>query len=226
MNESHRLETGTDLAVLFPCPRSFGSRGFRRVALRSSPSFNYPVFVATAPNGDLYVSCDGNGAQGTAPNRGRIVRLRDTDGDGRADETTEFAKDLDAPRGLLWDHDRLYVVHPPNLSAFIDADGDGVAEKQEVLVEGIGWNYKGRPADHATNGLSLGINGYLYIAVGDFAIMKATGSDGTTIQHRAGGVIRVRPDGSGLEIYATGTRNVLEVAISPEMEMFTRIARA
>ena len=196
--------------------------GFDLSLFAVPPSFNYPVFVAAAPNGDLYVSCDGNGAQGTAPDRGRIVRLRDTDGDGRADETTEFAKNLDAPRGLLWDHDRLYVVHPPNLSAFIDADGDGVSEKQEVLVEGIGWDYKGRPADHATNGLSLGIDGYLYIAVGDFAIMKATGSDGTTLQHRSGSVIRVRPDGSGLEIYATGTRNTLEVAISPEMEMFTR----
>ncbi len=52
--------------------------------------------------------------------------------------------------------------------------------------------------------------------------MKATGSDGITLQHRAGGVIRVRPDGTGLEVYATGTRNILEVAISPEMEMFTR----
>ncbi len=196
--------------------------GFDLSLFAAPPSFNYPVFVAAAPNGDLYVSCDGNGAQGTASHRGRIVRLRDTDGDGRADETTEFAKDLDAPRGLLWDHDRLYVVHPPNLSAFIDADGDGVSEKTETLVEGIGWDYKGRPADHATNGLSIGVDGYLYIAGGDFAIMKATGSDGTTIQHRAGGVIRVRPDGTNLEIYATKTRNILEVAISPEMEMFTR----
>ena len=196
--------------------------GFEASLFAAPPSFNYPVFVAAAPNGDLYVSCDGNGAQGTAPNRGRIVRLRDTDGDGRADETIEFVKNLDAPRGLLWDNDRLYVVHPPNLSAFIDADGDGVAEKTETLVEGIGWDYSGRPADHATNGLSIGVDGYLYIAGGDFAIMKATGSDGTTLQHRAGGVIRVRPDGTGLEVYATGTRNILEVAVSPEMEIFTR----
>ncbi len=119
--------------------------GFELSLFAAPPSFNYPVFVAAAPNGDLYVSCDGNGAQGTAPNRGRIVRLRDTDGDGRADETKEFVSDLDAPRGLLWDHDRLYVVHPPNLTAFIDADGDGVSEKRETLVEGIGWAYDRPP---------------------------------------------------------------------------------
>jgi putative heme-binding domain-containing protein len=32
----------------------------------------------------------------------------------------------------------------------------------------------------------------------------------------------VRPDGTGLEIYSTGTRNILEVAISPLMDMFAR----
>ncbi len=196
--------------------------GFEISLFAAPPSFNYPVFIAAAPNGDLYVSSDGNGSEHIKPNRGRIVRLRDTDHDGRADETIEFVKDLDAPRGLLWDHDRLYVVHPPNLTAFIDADGDGIAEKQETLVEGIGWDYSERRADHGTNGLSMGVDGYLYVALGDFAVMNAVGSDGTKLQHRNGGVLRVRPDGSGLEVYATGTRNILEVAISPEMEMFTR----
>ena len=196
--------------------------GFDLSLFATSSAANYPVFIAAAPNGDLYVSSDGNGAQGTAPRRGRVIRLRDTDGDGRADETVEFVKELDAPRGLLWDHDRLYVVHPPHLDAFIDKDGDGVAEETQRLVSDIAFDYKGRPADHTTNGISLGVDGWLYIAGGDFAFMNATGADGTRLQHRAGGVLRVRPDGSGLEVYATGTRNILEVAISPEMEMFTR----
>ena len=52
--------------------------------------------------------------------------------------------------------------------------------------------------------------------------MKAEGTDGRTLQHRGGGVIRVRPDGTGLEIYSTGTRNILEVAISPLMDIFAR----
>ncbi|MGE9268826.1 MAG: DUF7133 domain-containing protein [Verrucomicrobiales bacterium] len=198
------------------------AEGFELSLFAAPPAMNYPVFVAAAPNGDLYVACDGNGAQGRAPGRGRVVRLRDTDGDGRADETVEFVKNLDAPRGLLWDHDRLYVMHPPHLTAFIDKDGDGVAEESQRLVSDLAFDYKGRPADHTTNGLSIGVDGWLYIAGGDFAFMNAKGADGRELQHRNGGVIRVRPDGTGLEIYATGTRNILEVAISPEMEMFTR----
>ncbi|WAC21185.1 hypothetical protein OVA24_07285 [Luteolibacter sp. SL250] len=182
---------------------------------------NYPVFLAAAPNGDLYVASDGNGAQGKAPKRGRVIRLRDTDGDGRADETKVFCE-IDSPRGVLWDNDRLYVIHPPHLTAFIDKDGDGVAEESKRLVSDIAFGFPDRPADHTTNGISMGVDGWLYIAGGDFAFIKATGSDGKTLQHRNGGVIRVRPDGSDIQIYATGTRNILEVAISPEMDMFTR----
>lgn len=195
--------------------------GFEVSLFANAAAANYPVFVAAEPNGTLYVSSDGNGSLGRNPKRGRVIRLRDLDGDGRADETKVFCE-VDSPRGLVWDHDRLYLVHPPHLSEFIDADHDGVAENQNILVKDIAFGYKDRPADHTTNGLSLGIDGWLYIAGGDFGFLKATGTDGRTLQHRGGGVIRVRPDGSGLEIYSTGTRNILEVAISPLMDMFAR----
>lgn len=195
--------------------------GFEVSLFANSAAANYPVYVAAEPDGTLYVSSDGNGSLGRNPKRGRVIRLRDLDGDGRADETKVFCE-VDAPRGLVWDHDRLYLVHPPHLSEFIDADHDGVAEKQNILVKDIAFGYKDRPADHTTNGLSLGIDGWLYIAGGDFGFMKATGTDGRTLQHRGGGVIRVRPDGTGLEIYSTGTRNILEVAISPLMDIFAR----
>lgn len=197
------------------------SMGFRATLFANSAAANYPVFIAATPSGDLYVSSDGNGSLGRNPKRGRVIRLRDLDNDGRADETKIFCE-VDAPRGLVWDRDRLYLVHPPHLSEFIDADGDGVAEKQNILVKNIAFGYADRPADHTTNGLSLGMDGWLYIAGGDFGFLKAEGTDGRTLQHRGGGVIRVRPDGSGLEVYATGTRNILEVAISPQMDIFAR----
>ncbi|HEX3135414.1 MAG TPA: heme-binding protein, partial [Planctomycetota bacterium] len=196
--------------------------GFEATLFAPSQMINYPIFVAASPEGMVFVGSDGNGAQGRGLHRGRIVRLRDTDGDGRADETKLFVKDVDSPRGVVWDHDRLFVVHPPDLSVYIDKDGDGVADEEKVLVKGIGWSFKDRAADHATNGIELGVDGYLYIAAGDFGIIEATGADGTKIQHRAGGVIRVRTDGTGLEIFSTGTRNILEVETSPVLDHFTR----
>lgn len=195
--------------------------GFAVTVFAAPPAVNYPVFVAAAPDGTLYVSSDGNGSLGRDPARGRVIRLRDTDGDNRADESKVFCE-VDSPRGLVWDHDRLFLVHPPHLSVYVDKDGDGVAEDQKILVKNLAFGFDKRPADHTTNGLSIGIDGWLYIAGGDFGFMDAEGSDGRKLTHRGGGVIRVRPDGSGLEIVSTGTRNILEAAVSPAMEMFAR----
>ena len=195
--------------------------GFEMTLFAAPPAVNYPVFVAASVDGTVFVSSDGNGSLGRDPMRGRVIRLRDTDNDGRADETKVFCE-VDSPRGLVWDKDRLYLMHPPHLSAFIDHDNDGVADEQKILVKNLAFGYDKRPADHTTNGVSMGADGYLYIAGGDFGFMNAEGTDGRKITHRGGGVIRVRPDGTGLEIYSTGTRNILEVAISPSMEMFAR----
>ena len=87
--------------------------GFELTLFAPWQSANYPVYVAASPGGDLYVSSDGCGSLGRDKDRGRVLRLRDTDDDGRADEVTEFIPSIDSPRGLLWDEDRLYVLHPP-----------------------------------------------------------------------------------------------------------------
>ena len=196
--------------------------GFEVTVFSSPPQSNYPVYAAAAPDGTVYMSSDKNGSLDRKPNRGSVVRLRDLDGDGRADEAKAFVPDVDSPRGLVWDHDRVYLMHPPHLSAFIDHNGDGVSDEQKVLVKNIAFGFKDRPADHTSNGVTLGIDGWLYLAIGDFGFMEAEGTDGKKLQLRAGGVVRVRPDGSDLQVYSRGTRNILEVALSPTLEGFAR----
>ena len=196
--------------------------GFQATIFATPPAVNYPVFVAAAPDGTLYVSSDGNGSLDRKPHMGRVLRVRDTNGDGEADEVKAFVPDVDSPRGLVWDHDRLYLLHPPNISVYVDTDGDGVVDEEKTLVTGIAFTFKDRPADHSSNGLELGVDGWLYAAIGDFGFMEATGTDGRKLQLRGGGVVRVRPDGTGLELFANGTRNILEVAVSPLLDAFAR----
>lgn len=194
---------------------------FEFTTFAAPPMVNSPVFVSAAPDGTLFVSSDPNGSVGTTRGLGKIVRLRDTNSDGIADEAIEVAK-VDAPRGLVAHGDTVFVLHPPHISAFIDRNGDGVSDEEKVIVKNVGWGYADRRADHASNGLELGIDGWLYAAIGDFGFMKAEGTDGRTLQLRGGGVVRVRPDGTGLEIYSAGTRNILEAAISPLLDGFAR----
>ncbi|WDE99427.1 discoidin domain-containing protein [Lentisphaera profundi] len=196
--------------------------GFEKSLFAPWQMANYPTYVAAAPNGDLYVSSDGNASGNRSPRRGRVLRLRDTDADGRADEVTEFVRDIDSPRGIVWDHDRLYVLHPPHITVFHDQDGDGVADSSKRLISNIAFGFKDRSADHTTNGLDMGVDGWIYIAVGDFGFMNATGTDGRELQLRGGGVVRFRPDGTGMELFSAGTRNIYGLAITPSMEMFSR----
>lgn len=185
------------------------------------PEVNYPTCLAAAPTGELFVGVDQNGSLDARPQRGKVVRCLDTDGDGKADRFNTFAE-MDSPRGLWFDNNTLYVMHPPFVTAFYDENGDGTSDRSEVLVKGLGFDLKFRGADHTVNGMRMAIDGWLYIAVGDYGAIKAVGKDGAELQLHGGGVVRVRPDGSGLESVSRGQRNIYDVAVSPELDLFTR----
>jgi putative membrane-bound dehydrogenase-like protein len=184
------------------------------------PKLNYPVAVAATPTGELFVAVDEQGSVGTKPGGGKVLRCVDRDGDGKVDEVTVFAK-MDHPRGLIYQDGSLWVLHSKFLSVYHDG-GKGVADKSEVLVTGLtsGMVDK-RGGDHATNGIRMGVDGWIYIAVGDYGCPEARGKDGRTVTMR-GGILRVRPDGTELEVFATGLRNPFDIGIDPFMNLFTR----
>ena len=194
-----------------------------------------PACLCAAPTGEVFVGVDMNGSLGKGAGKGKIVRLIDTDQDGKADSHTVFA-DIDNPRGLISVGDQLFVLHTVipaetgkmtgmHLSVLADANGDGKADgPPKRLVSDISTllhNQK-RGADHTTNGIQMGIDGWIYIAVGDFGMVDATGSDGRKLTLLGGGVMRVRPDGTEMEMYTLGLRNIYDVAIDPFMNIYTR----
>lgn len=196
--------------------------GFNVTLFGKPPEVNYPVCLTAAATGEVFIGVDEQGSLGKEPGRGKVLRCIDTDGDGTADRINEFAR-MDHPRGLIYDAGSLWVLHPPTLSVFRDTDGDGTADESEILIEGISTDeVNRRGADHTTNGIRLGIDGWIYIAVGDFGFTHAVARDGTTLSRRGGGIVRIRPDGSDMQIFAWGTRNIVDVAIDPRMNVFTR----
>jgi len=195
--------------------------GFAMQLFAGPPVAMYPTVVAPAPDGSVYVGVDLNLAQGAVKGRGRVMRLVDTDGDGRADKYTIFV-DTDSPRGIAVDGNTVYVLHPPNLTAYRDTNGDGIADQSDDIVKNIGFGLDVRSSDHSTNNITLGPDGWIYIAVGDYGYLNATGKDGTTITRHGGSLTRVRPDGTGLEMYTVGTRNMYDVGIDPFGHAFSR----
>ncbi|WZO97454.1 HEAT repeat domain-containing protein [Isosphaeraceae bacterium EP7] len=193
------------------------AEGWKIELIEQAPQILYPTAVVAAPDGTVYLGQDPMDMPGppTQPIdsvvaiKGGKVRL--------------FADGLWSVMGLEWLDNTLYVVHAPFLSAFKDTDGDGKADQRIDLVKGLGPRLPGFSGinDHVASGIRLGIDGYLYIAVGDKGIPKATGTDGATIQLKGGGVVRVRPDGTGLEVVSTGERNPLSVALTATNDIFT-----
>lgn len=194
-----------------------------------------PACLAVAPSGEVFVGVDGIGSLGKEEGRGRIVRLVDTDADGVADENTVFAT-VNNPRGILPVGDSVYVLHTTFseethaasgmvLVAFEDLDHDGVADgPPRPLITNISSAQfvAERGTDHATNGIRMGIDGWIYIAVGDFGFHDAVDASGKRMTQLGGGVLRVRPNGTETEVYTHGLRNIYDVAIDPYMNVFTR----
>ena len=195
--------------------------GFKVTLFAGPPVAMYPTCVNESPDGAVFVCVDPNLSLSTLKGVGRVMRLVDTDGDGHADTYTTFAE-MDSPRGVVSDGKTVYVMHPPNLTAYRDTNGDGVADSSTDIVTGLGFNLDFRGADHTTNNVEMGPDGWLYVAVGDYGFMKAVGTDGKQIQHRGGSVVRVRPDGTGLELVTVGTRNIYDVAIDPFARVYSR----
>ena len=194
-----------------------------------------PACLCAAPTGEVFVGVDLNGSLGKGAQKGRIVRLTDANHDGVADAHTVFAE-IDNPRGLISLDTRLFVLHTEidrgtnkltgmHLSVLDDANRDGVADgppRRLVSDISVAKHNQARGADHTTNGIRMGIDGWIYVAVGDFGMVGAKGTDGRELTVLGGGVVRVRPDGSEIELYTHGLRNIYDVAIDPFMNVFTR----
>ena len=154
--------------------------GYRIELVAAEPMIGDPVQAVFDASGDLWVcemrgympDADGEGEEAPV---GRIVRLRDIDGDGSMDESTVFLDHLVLPRAMAPAFDGLLVVEPPNLMFCRDTDGDGRADESQVLVTGFGGIEN---PEHAGNGLRYGIDNWYETSQHRQAFRFRQGDDG------------------------------------------------
>ncbi|HXG48074.1 MAG TPA: PVC-type heme-binding CxxCH protein [Methylomirabilota bacterium] len=179
--------------------------------------------LAARTTADLAALLQRHGVKRLHDESERVRLVQDRDGDGRADHATIFAEGFNTSvdglaAGVLARKGDVYFANIPHLWLLRDRNGDGVAEVRQSLHYGFG--VRSGFIGHDLHGLRMGPDGRLYFSIGDRGFnVQAGGRD--LASPESGAVLRCEPDGSGLEIFATGLRNPQELAFDEHGNLFT-----
>jgi putative membrane-bound dehydrogenase-like protein len=190
--------------------------GFEIELVAGPPLIERPIVADFDEQGRLYVA-DSSGSNDKVEQQlkekpHRIVRLEDSDGNGRFDKGTVFADKMMFPEGAMWHAGSLYVAAPPSIWKLTDTDGDGVADQR-------GEWFQGKTLTGCANDLHgpyLGPDGWIYWCKGAFAQQTYEQPGQKPFKTRASHIFRCRPDGSGIEPVMTGGMdNPVDVVFTP-----------
>lgn len=153
--------------------------------------FEVPRYMLLGPSGELLVS------DSSREGKGAVYILQDKNKDFKPQERKTLITGLERPYGLALWKDYLYVGEPSSVKRYkYDAKNMTVGKGEEVI-----------PLDHFTEGhwtrslLFDRAGKKLYVGVGSASNVDPGGDP------RRAAIDRYNPDGSGHEIYASGTRN-------------------
>jgi quinoprotein glucose dehydrogenase len=162
-------------------------------------------------------------AAGYGVHHDRVRLIEDTTGSGKADRATVFADgfhgiEAGIGAGVVARGGDVWYTCIPGLYRLRDTKGAGKADERQLLHGGFGVHvgYIG----HDLHGLRFGPDGKLYFSIGDRGLNVPL-KDGALSYPDTGCVLRCNPDGSELEVFASGLRNPQELAFDRYGNLFT-----
>ncbi len=168
------------------------------------PGFQIEVYAEGVENARQMVLGDKATVFAGSRAAGKVWALTDTDGDQRADRVRLIDKGLSRPSGLEFRDGALYVgainrvLRYDNIESQLDQPPEPIVVTDALPDKAHhGWKY-----------LRFGPDGMLYIPIG--VPCNICERDGF------GQIRRMNPDGSGMEVYASGVRNSVGLAFHPE----------
>lgn len=205
--------------------------GFEVQLVAAEPDIHKPMNLAFDAVGRLWVTTSREypvPVKVGEPGRDRVQVFEDFGPDGRARKVTTFADGLNIPigvypfrsvgsggEGLTW---KAIVWSIPNLWLMEDTDGDGKADRREVLYG---------PFDHTrdTHGnqasFRRGFDGWLYATHGFNNDSHVAGRDGHRVDLNSGNTYRIRLDGSRIEGFSWGQVNPFGMAFDPQGNLWS-----
>ena len=134
-------------------------QGFKIELIAAEPMVSDPVDMEIDEYGNFYV-VEMHGYPLDKSGSGKIVLLKDTDGDGQMDKRTVFADGLILPNGILRWKKGVLVTDAPNVLYLADSDGDGKADIRDTVLTGFSLS---NPHINVNNPV-YGIDNWIYLA--------------------------------------------------------------
>jgi glucose/arabinose dehydrogenase len=175
-------------------------------ALKLPPGFSIEVYSAEVPNArSLALGAPGIVYVSTRRDK-RVYAVVDRNRDHKPEKVYTVAQGLDVPNGLAYHDGSLYIGQIPRILRLDKIDARLASPPKPVVVtdalpthEHHGWRY-----------MKFGPDGMLYVAVG--APCNICKRDEPIFAS----IARMKPDGTGLEVFASGVRNSVGFDWHPE----------
>jgi putative membrane-bound dehydrogenase-like protein len=173
------------------------SEDFQIEIAAAEPEVVDPASFAWGADGHLWVvemrdypsGLDGKGKPG-----GVVKVLEDRNADGRYETATVFLDNIPFPTGVIPWRNGVLISAAPDILYAEDFDGDGKADKTEVLFTGFNPGNQ----QHRVNGFEWGLDGWIHVANGDSGGLVKSEKTGKTI-NISGRDVRIRPDTGEIE---------------------------
>lgn len=177
--------------------------GFSVQLFASEPHVFDPVSLEFDEQGNAYVIEMPDYPYEVEPGKGhgRIRILKDTDGDGKIDQSIIFAENVTEATSMLPWKGGLIVTAAPNIIYLKDTNGDGKSDSSEILFSGFFQNN----SEAQVTSLKLGVDNWIYA--------NNSGQSGKV-------TLRQTPDAAPLEVRGADfrfrmDRNVFELETGP-----------
>ena len=188
------------LLAVFSCFAATGREGLKLSSLRLPPGFRIAVFSDRVPGArSMTLGTNGTLFVGTRDSPGPVYAVLDSDHDGTAERVVTIAKGLHMPNGVAFRDGSLYIAEVGRILRLDRIEQQLDHPPQAVVVTSSlpnedwhGWKF-----------IAFGPDGLLYVPIGaPCNVCKPK-------ERRYASITRMRPDGSGSEIFAEGIRNTV-----------------
>ncbi|MET0183374.1 MAG: PQQ-dependent sugar dehydrogenase [Caulobacterales bacterium] len=156
-----------------------------------------PRWMTLAPNGDVFL---------TESSAGKVIVLRDTNNDGRADREETYAEGFDLPHGMAFHGDYFYVADVKGVWRFPYRAGDVKGGERQMITPPGAF---GVADNHWTRNILFSPDGSTFlVTIGSRGNLRLELEPSATLQ-------QFNADGSGMTTYARGLRNPVGLAYYP-----------